>query len=148
MQQAAIIAYNRTKFSTLKPYSGVKAMLSALSKKYRLAVLSDAPRNKAWQRLILTGLDAYFSQVGTFHDTGKSKPDNAPFLAMCKRLKVKPSECLFVGDNPARDVAGAKSVGMRTAWAAYGHVWGEKNRMHDFVIKSPRELLGVIRKLG
>ena len=64
IQQSAIMAYNRAKFSVLRPYPGVKGMLSALRRRHRLAVLSDAPRNKAWQRLVLAGLDGLFRRGG------------------------------------------------------------------------------------
>jgi len=147
IQQAAIIAYNKTKFEILKPYPGAKSMLTALKRRYKLAVLSDAPRNKAWQRLILTGLDGFFEEIGTIHDTGKAKPDRAPFLRICKLLKVKPKECLFVGDNPERDIAGAKSVGMTAVWARYGHIYGKRNGLQDATIKKPMELIKIIEKI-
>jgi len=149
IQQAAILAYSRKKMGSLKAYPGIKQALSKLKKRgYKMAVLSDAPRNKAWQRLILTGLDKYFVKVGTFHDTGKQKPDKAPFLAMCKKLKAKPKECIFVGDNPERDIAGAKAVGMRTIWAKYGHVIGKKGYKADIVINKPAQLVLAVAKLG
>lgn len=144
IQQAAIITYNRAKFSILKPYPGAKSMLSSLKRRHKLAVLSDGPRNKVWQRLILAGLDGFFDEVGTFHDTSKAKPDRAPFLRICRLLKAKPSECLFVGDNPERDIAGAKSVGMMVVWARYGHVYGKKNGLQDATIKKPMELVKIV----
>ena len=147
IQQAAIIGYNKRKFAVLKPYPGIKHVLGRLRGHYRLAVLSDAPRNKAWQRLILSGLDGFFEEVGTFHDTELHKPNKAPFLRMCRQLRVKPSECLFVGDNPARDIAGAKSVGMKTAWAKYGHVIGNRDMKANFVLKNPVDLLKVLSEL-
>ena len=147
LQQAAIIGYNRRKFEVLRSYPGVERLLSRLKGRYRLAVLSDAPRNKAWQRLILSGLEGFFNEVGTFHDTGKQKPDKAPFLRMCHRLRVKPAECLFVGDNPERDIAGAKAAGMKAAWAKYGHVIGKKGKKADFVLEKPGDLEKVVEKI-
>jgi len=147
LQQAAILAYLKEKGKALKPFAGVISTLAKLKKRHRLAVLSDAPRNKAWQRLIMAKLDKYFDEVGTISDTGKFKPDKLPFLRMCKKLKVKPGECLFVGDNPERDIKGAKSVGMITAFAKYGHVIGDARKGRaDFVLKSPKQLLSVVKK--
>lgn len=145
MQQAAILAYLREKERALKPYAGVEKTLAKLKKRHKLAILSDAPRNKAWQRLIMAGLDKYFAQVGTFQDTKKYKPDKKPFLRMCAKLKAKPQECLFVGDNPERDIRGAKALGMKTAWAKYGHVIGNpKKGKADYVLKRPNDLLKVV----
>lgn len=48
------------------------------------------------------------------HGTGVGKPEAAPFLAVANRLCVEPSACVFVGDDPIRDVWGARAVGMHT----------------------------------
>ncbi len=120
IQQAGISAYLQTKFKTLRAYPEVLSVLRRLSKKYRLAVVTDAPRNKAWQRLWLTGLWHFFPLVITYDDTKKFKPHPSPFKLLLKKTGLKPSEILFVGDNLERDVEGAKRMGMKTAWARYG----------------------------
>ncbi len=148
LQQAAILAYLREKERALKPFAGVEKTLAKLGKRHVLAILSDAPRNKAWQRLILAGLDKYFAQVGTFHDTHEYKPGRRPFLLMCRKLKARPDECLFVGDNPERDIKGAKAVGMKTAWAKYGYIIGNKRKgKADFVLRKFKDLEKVVKKL-
>jgi putative hydrolase of the HAD superfamily len=45
--------------------------------------------------------------------TGAGKPEAAPFLFAAERLGVEPRRCVFVGDDPIRDVYGAQAVGMR-----------------------------------
>lgn len=40
------------------------------------------------------------------------KPHPKPFLACCARLGVKPDETVFVGDNPERDMVGARRAGL------------------------------------
>lgn len=42
------------------------------------------------------------------------KPEPLFFQELCHRLGVEPSRCILVGDNLESDVAGGKSVGMRT----------------------------------
>jgi len=74
IQQAGIAAYLKEKFRCMKAYPQVRETLAKLKGKYILAVITDAPRNKAWQRLILCNLQEYFSEVVTFHDTQKHKP--------------------------------------------------------------------------
>ena len=120
IQQAGISAYLQTKFKTLRPYPEVPSVLRRLKRKYRLAVVTDAPRNKAWQRLWLTGLWRFFELVITYDDTRRFKPHPSPFKLLLRKTGLKPSEVLFVGDNLERDVKGAKRAGMKTAWARYG----------------------------
>ncbi|MEW5996042.1 MAG: HAD-IA family hydrolase [Candidatus Micrarchaeota archaeon] len=120
IQQAAIIAYLKRKFSVLRSYPSVKPVLEKLGKRFRLGIVTDAPRNKAWQRLVLCGLDGMFEFVVTADDAGKKKPHRAPFRMALERVNVEPSEVLFVGDNPGRDMEGAKRMGMKTCLAEYG----------------------------
>jgi putative hydrolase of the HAD superfamily len=72
---------------------------------------------------------------------------------MCNLLKIEPKDCLFVGDNPSRDIKGAKEVGMKTAWAKYGHVNQyvgysapnkEDEKLADFVLEKPSKLIEVV----
>jgi putative hydrolase of the HAD superfamily len=48
------------------------------------------------------------------HGTGLGKPEPHAFLEVARRLDVDRSRIVFVGDDEARDVAGARAVGMRT----------------------------------
>src|SRR3989338_2663565 len=107
---AGIVAYRRTKTATLRTYPGVKKILANLKKKYKLAVLSDAPVIQAWTRLVEMGLESCFDAIVTYEDTRKFKPHPRPFKAVLKKLGVKPYEAVMVGDNIIRDIKGAKSA--------------------------------------
>ena len=53
---AAINEYLNTKTNFIKPYPGVKSVLRKLQRKgIALAVVTDAPKTKAYQRLFLMG---------------------------------------------------------------------------------------------
>jgi len=52
-------------------------------------------------------------------EVGAEKPDPTLFLAACAALGVPPAEAVHVGDDPNRDVAGARAAGLR------GWRWGE-----------------------
>lgn len=45
-------------------------------------------------------------------DTPRVKPGHESFRLIAKRLHVEPRSCVYVGDNPRTDIAGAKAVGM------------------------------------
>jgi len=147
IRNAGISAYLRAKGRTLKPYEGVEGMLFELKKDYLMAVLTDAPREQAQQRLEFVNLGQYFHAVGTFHDTNIYKPGVEPFLHILEKLSVKAGEALMVGDNPSRDIRGAKSAGMKTCFARYGHCFGDDGTKADFEIGKPVELLEVVRKI-
>jgi putative hydrolase of the HAD superfamily len=145
IQQAAIITYLKKKFEVLRPYPMVKPVLAKLRKNYKLGIVTDAPRNKAWQRLILTGLEKEFDLVITHHDTMEVKPHPSPFYLALQKLNILAPACLFVGDNPDRDIKGAKEVGMMTCWARYGSMLKESSA--DIEIESITELPDKLKSL-
>jgi putative hydrolase of the HAD superfamily len=119
---AGINAYIQAKLLHLKAYPGVKATLKKLTNKgIKLGVITDAPRIKAYQRLDLIDLTNYFDFLVGFEDTNKQKPSPLPFKKALEKLNLKPEEVLHVGDWPERDIAGAKSIGMKTCLANYSY---------------------------
>ena len=140
-----INAYRRVKEGFLAPYPGVKETLIKLKeKKLKLAVVTDAPRIQAWLRLTAMKLDDFFDAVVALDSRKKQKPSRLPFEAAMKKLKVHASECLMVGDNPDRDIKGAKALGMKTCLARYGLTYKAGREKADFEIKDIGELVGKI----
>src|SRR3989344_1364962 len=140
---AGIIAYRKAQAGILEPYPQVMPTLMKLRESgLKLAILSDAPRLKAWLRLVELKLDSFFDVVVTFDETGKTKPNKEPFLKVMEKLKLKPQECLMVGDWPERDLIGAKAIGMPTVFAKYGYFGKSKPSIKaDHTINSISELL-------
>jgi putative hydrolase of the HAD superfamily len=118
---AALNAYLSAKIRAMKPYPDVRSTLRKLKRNgLKLAILTDAPRLKAYQRLDAMGLADEFDAVVGFEDTAQKKPSPLPFGAALRKLDVGAVETLHVGDWPERDIAGAQAIGMKTAWAKYG----------------------------
>ncbi|MCB9359203.1 TIGR02253 family HAD-type hydrolase [Candidatus Woesearchaeota archaeon] len=143
----AVNAYRRARIGILSPYPGTKKVLSTLNKKgYKLAIVSDAPKLKAYLRLTAMKIENYFDVIVTLEDTGRTKPSKLPFKAAISELKVKPSQCLMVGDMPHRDMKGAKKLGMKTCFAKYGYPHEMKKKAWDYEINEVSELLDIIEK--
>lgn len=139
-----IVAYRKIRSGLLEPYPHVNYTLFKLKeKKVKLAILSDAPRLKAWIRLAAMKLITFFDVVVTLEDTNKMKPHRFPFKKAIEKLNVKPEECLMVGDRPERDIKGAKAVGMKTCFARYGNANSAKTNA-DYEISDIKELVKVI----
>lgn len=115
-----VIAYRKIKEFYLAPYPNVIPTLLSLKKKYRLAIISDAPRIEAWLRLDTMKLDDFFDLVITAGDVRKTKTTGTPFKSALKLLKIRPEEALMVGDRVERDIKIAKSLGIQTCYARYG----------------------------
>ncbi|MEM4257453.1 MAG: TIGR02253 family HAD-type hydrolase [Candidatus Diapherotrites archaeon] len=139
-----ITAYRKMQAGYLEPYPRVRGTLIKLKEKgLKLGIVSDAPKLKAWLRLTEMGLSEFFDVVITHDDTGKLKPHQMPFITAINKIGVKPNEILFVGDNPTRDIAGAKAQGMKTALAKYGQIFKARVKA-DFELEKFEDLLKVI----
>lgn len=140
-----IVAYRKIRTGLLEPYPHVNYVLFKLKdRKIKLAILSDAPRLKAWIRLAAMKLMNFFDVVVTLEDTNRIKPHKFPFEKVIEKLKVKPRECLMVGDRPERDIKGAKAVGMKTCFARYGNADAGKTGA-DYEIDDIKELLRIVK---
>jgi len=143
----AITAYRQARTGFLHPYPGTRKTLIKLKEKgLKLAIVSDAPKLKAWMRLVAMKIDDFFDVVVALEDTGRTKPSKLPFRAALKKLKIKPSECLMVGDRPLKDLKGAKALGMKTCFARYGFTGKKPKPKWDFEIEHIQELVKIVEK--
>lgn len=143
----AIIAYRQARTGFLHPYAGTKRTLIALkSKGLQLAIVSDAPKLKAWLRLVAMRIDDFFDVIVALEDTGRTKPSTLPFKAALAQLHIKPEECLMVGDRPSRDMAGARKLGIKTCFAQYGSERQAPNIKTDYAITSIDGLINVVEQ--
>lgn len=146
---AGIVAYRRAQVGMLKPYVEVVPTLRKLQKMgLKLAIVSDAPRLRAWLRLVELGIHDFFDIVVCFEDTGNYKHTGLPFRKALRLLKLTPGDCLMVGDWPERDMVGAGKLGIRTVFAKYGATKDIRNSGADFEIDSVKKIMDVVRRLN
>jgi HAD superfamily hydrolase (TIGR01549 family) len=141
---AAINAYNNTKIKYVKAYPGVKKTLDFLKRKgLKLAIISDAPKIKAYQRLDALGIADMFDVVVGLEDTNAKKPSVKPFRKALALLQMKAAEVMHVGDWPEKDVKGARKLGMKTCYAKYGRA-SQADIQADYEITRIEELIKII----
>ncbi|MEK6892546.1 MAG: TIGR02253 family HAD-type hydrolase [Nanoarchaeota archaeon] len=141
---SGIVAYRRVRAGFLEPYPYVGKVLFELKKRgIKLAIVSDAPRLKAWIRLVSMKINHLFDIVVTFEDTNEFKPSNKPFMIAFEKLNLKPGDCLMVGDRPERDIEGSKKLGMVTCFAKYGNPKADASGA-DYEINNIKELLEIV----
>lgn len=116
-----INAYRKARFGVISPYPRTVSTLIKLKENgIKLAIVSDAPKIKAWLRLTSMRIDPLFDIVVTYDDTGEYKPSRKPFVKAIEALNLKPEDCMMVGDSIERDIEGARNIGMKTCFAKYG----------------------------
>jgi FMN phosphatase YigB (HAD superfamily) len=74
------------------------------------------PGRLMMRQLEANGLAEFFDAAAVVwsDEVGFSKPDPGIYLACLRALEVPPERAAHVGDNKAKDVAGARQLGMAT----------------------------------
>lgn len=145
---AGIVAYRKEKMKHVQTYPQVVPTLNELKKRgYKIGIVTDADTLQGWIRLTELGLENMFDAVITRDENGIRKPHALPFQRALEQLSVTPEETLHVGDWPARDIAGAKALGLKTALAKYGmsEVLRDDSIVPDFVLNKFEDLLEIAR---
>ena len=91
------------------------------------------------------GLSRYFDAASWSFRVGVTKPSAAIYLDACRALGVGPADCLFVGDGNARELEGARDLGMTAVRIervfSLGPYRKEESRVFDASIADLRDLI-------
>lgn len=91
--------------------TAVVEVVAKLSKKYRLALISNAPSKLIRSILAEHNLAQFFDTIVVSSEVGMVKPDPSIFRLTLDKLHVGASESIFIDDNP-RHIEGAAKVGI------------------------------------
>ncbi len=131
------------------PIAGVEETLRELrARGLKLAVVTSKKPAMLRRGLACLDLAQYIDVCIALGDTKESKPHPAPMLAACKALKLKPCECLCVGDSPfdlqSGRHAGAKTVAVRYTYFDWDKLVTEGKP--DYAIGRQQELVMLINE--
>lgn len=89
-------------------------VLPRLRQRFRLGCVTDGWAAVQRAKLASLSVEPWLDAVVVADDYGREqwKPEPFPVLKCCELLGIEPAEAIFVGDNPARDMAGARSAGV------------------------------------
>ena len=79
---------------------------------YRLGIISNVITSQEipdW--LAAEDLNKYFKAMVLSSHFGRRKPDPEVYWEAARRIGVPPERCVYVGDNPKRDVVGTRNAG-------------------------------------
>lgn len=86
--------------------------IETLSKSYPLGIVTSRIRESVYEVPNLAKLQKYFKVAVAYQDTVNHKPHPEPLLLAAKKLKVKPEECVYIGDVE-NDIKAGKAAGMK-----------------------------------
>lgn len=95
---------------------GAVEALADLSRRYRLAIASDAivtPGANLRRLLDHYGMRQYFSGFAFSDEVGHSKPHRAMFESAARQMGVAIEEMVHIGDRDHNDIKGPQALGMK-----------------------------------
>lgn len=95
------------------PRPDVSRVVIELSKRgYKLGIIANTiTETEIPDWLETDGLTKYFGTVVLSSKIGIRKPNPEIYLEAARRIGSEPSKCVYVGDNPVRDVEGVQDAG-------------------------------------
>jgi len=96
----------------LNVFAGLYDVLVTLMENTGVAIISDAQWIFSLAEMEMFGLTR-FIKFGILSQVGFKKPDVRLFEMAMKKLSVQPEESVYIGDNPSKDLVGAKKAGMK-----------------------------------
>ncbi|MEO8698576.1 MAG: HAD family hydrolase [Kofleriaceae bacterium] len=99
----------------VEPEPAVRETVEALARSHRVAIVTNGGGAQR-VKLARLALDGIVHAVFVSSEVGSAKPDHAIFERALAWLELPAGEVLFVGDEPAIDLAPAAALGMATAW--------------------------------
>ncbi len=123
----------------IQPFPGIQSTLALLkSKKYKMAIVSNSPREYVELLLRKYNLEHYFGSVIT-EDEAPPKPNPQMLSMAMNELEVTSEDCVMIDDN-APGIEAANNLGIYTV--RIGKEQGAANER----INSVEELLEILEK--
>jgi phosphoglycolate phosphatase-like HAD superfamily hydrolase len=143
------LSRHRRKSASAKKFlliSGVDNMLAQFKGRYPMAVVSARDEKGTMRFLEQFDLVKYFDIIVTGLSAKHTKPYPDPILLAAERMKVKPEECLMIGDTTV-DMRAGKSAGAQTVGVLCG--FGEEEELlrmgADAILKNTPDLVALLK---
>jgi len=140
-------AYRALTMRRFRLFPGLPSVLHGLRDRYRLGLVSDAQWVYTLPEMRMLGLDDLFEVVVLSSILGFKKPDRRLFQRALTKLRVSADCAVYIGDNPERDIVGARGAGMRCILFTSEEGLDLKGIQPDGVFSDYNELPVIIEKI-
>ncbi len=114
----SLVNIYRTHLPEIRPYLDVIPMLTHLKRRgARIALMTDGWHQVQEKKLSALGIAFFFDEIvftDSIRGTSGWKPAADGFLQCLRSLQLEAHQCVFLGDNPAKDFVGARRLGITT----------------------------------
>lgn len=139
--------FSSTRRARQRLMPGARELLSDLSAKHSIALLTNGAPDLQREKIAASGLEVFFHAIAVSGEHGIGKPKPEIFQRLLSELGVEAGEALMVGNSLERDIAGARNAGIRSVWI---RVPGSEERAEvtpDHTITSLLEIPAIVEGL-
>jgi putative hydrolase of the HAD superfamily len=108
--------YAAARRETYTLFDDALPFLEAVSGQMPVALLTNGAGDTQREKLRVTGLDRFLTEVFVSGDIGWGKPAPEAFAFALRKLGVQATEAAHLGDSLANDVEGARLSGLKALW--------------------------------
>jgi HAD superfamily hydrolase (TIGR01509 family) len=127
---------------------GTRRVLRVLGQRHRLGLVTSGDRERVTKQLRKFAMTRLFCSRVCGGDTPQKKPHPAPLLMALEQMKLRPEQCVYVGDTP-EDLEMSRAVGM-TAIAVLGPFPTEKRlraAKPAYLLRQLQDLPALVKKI-
>jgi aminoglycoside 6'-N-acetyltransferase I len=150
MSEAGSLDIPMADWPEVQVIDGASEVLSLLSKRYRIAIATNATVSKKCdvvRALERVGLNTFINEIFCFTELGHKKSEPEFWDAVLARLGAQKNDLVMIGDSLEQDVLGPMGVGIRAIWFN----WKQESYSGALSIRSVqflRELPAVIEEFA
>ena len=127
---------------------GAEETVDALSKKYRLFLVSNGTASVQKGRMTSANLYRFFEKVFVSQEIGHNKPAKAYFDACFAQIPgFDPAKAVIVGDSLSSDIQGGINAGIKTCWVNPSHATPKNGIVPDYEIEALHQLPALLENM-
>jgi putative hydrolase of the HAD superfamily len=111
-----VALWREARMSALAPYPETHEVLDRLAARMPIALVTNGAARLQREKLARTGIEGRFDVIVDSETVGIGKPSREMFDVALRRLRVAPEAAAMIGNDVARDIAGARAAGVRPIW--------------------------------
>lgn len=121
----------------VRVFDGIEKLLSKLSNKYKLGIVTSKTKEEFEKEFSYFGLDSYFRIVVCADDTNEHKPSPEPLLKFMELTNIDSNNLVYIGDS-VYDMNCAESAKVDFIFAKWGNKRDKLNSIYS--VETPNEL--------
>ncbi len=153
--QKLVKIYRNHNPKSISLYSNSEKILKELKNDFKICLITDGWKTSQDNKISALKIRKYFDEILISNNPEKNnwKQSGKPFKNILRKMKIKPTEVIYIGDNPLKDFIGPKKLGIFTVRikrqnGEYNNIKVENKHKADFIILNLLVLKKIIRQIN